>query len=72
MDVLQFEEIITALGEKDTFDQILKIVVEDEEDSKVISYLYEEVDKMVQENQENEEIEPPKLLEGYRTISNEF
>lgn len=61
VDVLQCEEIITALEEKDTFDQILKIVVGDEVDSKVISNVYEEVDKMVQENQENEESEPPKL-----------
>lgn len=61
VDVLQCEEIITAIEEKDTFDQILKIVVGDEVDSKVISNVYEEVDKMVQENQENEESEPPKL-----------
>jgi len=61
VDVLQCEEIITAIEEKDSFDQILKIVVGDEVDSKVISNVYEEIDKMVQENQENEESEPPKL-----------
>ncbi|PKR86509.1 DUF4317 domain-containing protein [Heyndrickxia camelliae] len=61
VDVLQCEEIITAIEEKDTFDQILKIVVGDEVDSKVISNVYEEIDKMVQENQENEESEPPTL-----------
>ncbi|MGE6260672.1 DUF4317 family protein [Heyndrickxia sporothermodurans] len=64
VDVLQCEEIITAIEEKDSFDQILKIVVGDEVDSKVISNVYEEIDKMVQEsqeNEENEESESPKL-----------
>lgn len=64
VDVLQCEEIITAVEEKDSFDQILKIVVGDEVDSKVISNVYEEIDKIVQEsqeNEENEESEPPKL-----------
>ncbi|MBS4172175.1 DUF4317 domain-containing protein [Bacillus sp. FJAT-49736] len=61
VDVLQCEEIITAVEEKDSFEQIVKMVVGDEVDSKVISNVYEEIDKIVQENAENEESETPKL-----------
>jgi hypothetical protein len=69
LDVLNCEEIITAIEDKDSFEQILKQVIGNEVDSKVISNIYEEIDKMVQENEEdedNEESEPPKL--GYRDI----
>lgn len=65
-DVLNCEEIITAQDDKDSFEQILKEVIGDEVDSKVISNVYEEIDKMVQENEENEESESPML--DYRDI----
>lgn len=54
-EVLGCEEIITAQEDKDCFDFILKEVIGDEVDSRVISNVYEEIDKMVQENEENEE-----------------
>ncbi|MEH7117675.1 DUF4317 domain-containing protein [Neobacillus vireti] len=63
-EVLNCEEIITAVEDKDSFEQILKIVMGDEVDSKVISNVYEEIDKIVQdyeENEESEESEPPML-----------
>lgn len=60
-DVLNCEEIITAQEDKDCFDFILKEVIGDEVDSRVISNVYEEIDKIVQENKENEESEPPML-----------
>jgi hypothetical protein len=60
-EVLNCEEIITAEEDKDSFEQILKIVMGDEVDSKVISNVYEEIDKIVQENAESEEVEAPML-----------
>ncbi|MBT2738910.1 DUF4317 domain-containing protein [Bacillus sp. ISL-7] len=65
-EVLNCEEIITAQEDKDSFEQILKKVIGDQVDSKVISNVYEEIDKMVQENEESEESEAPTL--DYRDI----
>jgi hypothetical protein len=65
-EVLNCEDIITAVEDKDSFEQILKKVMGDEVDSRVISNVYEEIDKMVQENEENEESESPML--DYRDI----
>ncbi|MCM2532473.1 DUF4317 domain-containing protein [Neobacillus pocheonensis] len=65
-EVLNCEDIITAVEDKDSFEQILKIVMGDEVDSRVISNVYEEIDKMVQENEEHEESESPML--DYRDI----
>jgi hypothetical protein len=65
-EVLNCEEIITAQEDKDSFDMILKEVVGDEVDTRVISNVYEEIDKMIQEKEENEESEPPML--DYRDI----
>jgi hypothetical protein len=65
-EVLDCEEIITALEDKDNFEMILKEVIGDEVDSRVISNVYEEIDKLVQENEEAEEEESPKL--DYRDI----
>jgi hypothetical protein len=59
--VLNCEDIITAVEDKDSFDQILKKVIGDQVDSMVISNVYEEIDKIVQENEESEESEPPML-----------
>lgn len=60
-EVLNCEGIITAQEDKDTFDFILKEVIGDQVDSQVISNVYEEIDKLVQENLENEESEIPTL-----------
>lgn len=74
-EVLNCEEIITAVEDKDNFDLILKHVMGDEVDSRVISNVYEEIDKMVQVNEEDEEneSEPPMLdqrdLERILTVS---
>jgi hypothetical protein len=64
--VLNCEEIITAEEDKGGFELILKKVIGDQVDSKVISNVYEEIDKVVQENIENEESEAPML--DYRDI----
>ncbi|MDR4947963.1 DUF4317 domain-containing protein [Neobacillus cucumis] len=60
-EVLNCEEIITAQEDKDCFDFILKEVIGDQVDSRVISNVYEEIDKLVQDSQENEESEIPTL-----------
>jgi hypothetical protein len=65
-DVLNCEEIITAQENKDSFELILKEVMGDEVDSTVISNVYEEIDRVVQENEENEESESPML--DYRDV----
>ncbi|MBO0962110.1 DUF4317 domain-containing protein [Neobacillus sp. MM2021_6] len=71
--VLNCEEIITAQEDKDCFDFILKEVIGDEVDSQVISNVYEEIDKLVLESQENEESEIPTLdtrdIERILTVS---
>lgn len=72
-DVLNCEQVITAQEDKDCFDFIIKEVIGDEVDSRVISNVYEEIDKMVQENKENEESEIPTLdsrdIERILTVS---
>ncbi|WP_223587634.1 DUF4317 domain-containing protein [Neobacillus bataviensis] len=72
-EVLNCEEIITAQEDKDCFDFILKEVMGDEVESRVISNVYEEIDKLVQESQENEESEIPTLdsrdIERILTVS---
>ncbi len=72
-EVLNCEEIITAQEDKDCFDFILKEVIGDEVDSRVISNVYEEIDKLVHENEENEESETPMLdhrdIERILTVS---
>ena len=70
-EVLNCEDIITAAEDKDCFELILKKVMGDEVDSRVISNVYEEIDKMVQENEENEESEVSYVgLSGHRTHLN--
>ena len=64
--VLNCEEVITAEEDKDIFELVLKNVIGDEVDSRTISNVYEEIDKIVQENEESEESEAPKL--DYRDI----
>jgi hypothetical protein len=65
-DVLNCEDIITAQEDKDSFELILREVIGDEVDSTVISNVYEEIDRVVQENNESEESEAPKL--DYRDV----
>ncbi|WP_251554865.1 DUF4317 domain-containing protein [Neobacillus muris] len=60
-EVLNCEEIITAQEDKDIFDLVLKEAIGDEVDPQVISNVYEEIDKLVQENAEKEENETPTL-----------
>jgi hypothetical protein len=66
-EVLTCEDIITAAEDKDCFELILKNVIGDEVDSRVISNVYEEIDKIVQENEENEEESETPLLD-YRHV----
>jgi hypothetical protein len=72
-EVLNCEEIITAQEDRDSFDLILKEVVGDEVDTRVISNVYEEIDKMIQEKDEKEESDPPMLdhrdIERILTVS---
>ncbi|MEH7308525.1 DUF4317 domain-containing protein [Neobacillus drentensis] len=72
-EVLNCEVIMTAQENKDSFELILKEVIGNEVDSRVISNMYEEIDKMVQENEENEESEAPMLdsrdIERILTVS---
>ncbi|WP_042455864.1 DUF4317 domain-containing protein [Neobacillus dielmonensis] len=72
-EVLNCEEIITAQEDKDSFDLILKEVIGDQVESQVISNVYEEIDKLVQENLEKEESEIPTLdhrdIERILTVS---
>src|SRR3954454_1354080 len=67
-EVLNCEDIITAVEDKDSFELILKTVIGDEVDSKVISNVYEEIDKMVQENNEDEESEIESPMLDYRDV----
>nr|WP_295971698.1 DUF4317 domain-containing protein [uncultured Bacillus sp.] len=60
-EVLNCEEIMTAADDKDCFEQILINVIGDEVESRIISNVYEEIDKIVQENEENKERESPML-----------
>jgi len=60
-DVLNCEGIITAMENKGCFEQILINVVGDEVDTKVITNVYEEIDKLVQDSAEQEESESPML-----------
>lgn len=64
--VLHCEEIITAVEDKDSFEQVIKNVIGDEVESSVIANVYEEIDKIVQESEENKESEVPRL--DYRDI----
>ncbi|MED1470652.1 DUF4317 domain-containing protein [Bacillus salipaludis] len=72
-EVLNSEEIMTAQDDKDCFDFILKEVMGDEVEPRVISNVYEEIDKMIQENAEKEESEIPTLdtrdIERILTVS---
>jgi hypothetical protein len=65
-EVLNCEEIITALEDKDSFGLILNQVMGDQVDSRVISNVYEEIDKLILEHEESEEDEPPTL--DYRDV----
>jgi hypothetical protein len=66
-DVLNCEDIITAQEDKDSFELILREVIGDEVDSTVISNVYEEIDRVVQENNESEESSEAPTLD-YRDV----
>lgn len=72
-EVLTCEDIITIEEDRYGFEQVLKNVIGEEVDTRVISNVYEEIDRIVQENEENEESEPPKLdykdIEQILTVS---
>ncbi|MDQ0230056.1 DUF4317 domain-containing protein [Metabacillus malikii] len=67
-EVLTCEEIITAVEDKEIFEHVLKNVIGDEIDSKVISNVYEEIDKLVQENEEEEDRETDTPMLDYQDI----
>ncbi|NMD71728.1 DUF4317 family protein [Bacillus sp. DNRA2] len=62
-DVLDCEGIITAVENKDIFEQILINVIGDEVDTRVISNVYEEIDKMMQVDEEQEEESEPPMVD---------
>jgi len=66
-EVLNCEEIMTAAEDKDCFELILKNVIGDEVDSKIISNVYEEIDKIVQESEDDEEESAAPMLD-YRDV----
>ena len=66
-EVLNCEEIITAAEDKDCFELILNKVIGDVVDSTVISNVYEEIDKIVQESKEDKEESEEPLLD-YKDI----
>lgn len=66
-DVLNCEDITTAAEDKDCFQLIVSKVAGDKVNSNVISNIYEEIDYIVQENEENDdESEAPSL--DYRDV----
>ena len=67
-EVLHCEDIITAEEDKDSFELILKTVIGDEVDSRVISSVYEEIDKLVQENNADDESEIESPMLDYRDV----
>ena len=62
-EVLNCEETITAAEDKDCFELILNKVIGDVVDSTVISNVYEEIDKIVQESKEDKEESEEPLLD---------
>lgn len=63
-DVLHCEEIMTAQDDKDCFDFILQQVVGDEVESTIIANVYQEIDQIVQENEEDEEDDSQPMLDS--------
>lgn len=60
-DVLNGEEIVTALEDKAVFEQIVKNVVDGELDTQVLSNVYEEIHQIVEYEKEEGEEEIPTL-----------
>ncbi|MDY0406772.1 DUF4317 domain-containing protein [Virgibacillus sp. 179-BFC.A HS] len=66
-EVLNCGEMMTAAEDRDCFGLIVQNVIGDQVNSKVISNIYEEVDRIVQESEEDEEeTETPNL--DYRDV----
>jgi hypothetical protein len=72
-DVLTCESIITSEEDKEIFGLILNKVMGEEVETQVIANVYEEIDKIIQENEEEEESEIPTLdsqdIERILTVS---
>ncbi|MDF1508491.1 DUF4317 domain-containing protein [Robertmurraya sp. DFI.2.37] len=72
-EVLNCEDIITAEEDKASFEIIIQKVIGDEVDTETISNVYEEITRVVQENEDSEENEEPKLdykdIERILTVS---
>ena len=61
-DVLQCGGMMTAAEEKDSFELIVSKLAGDQVDANVLSNMYEEIDQIIQENEEDEaETEAPSL-----------
>src|SRR5690625_175183 len=66
-DVLNCGDMITAAEEKDSFELIVSKLAGDQVDANVLSNIYEEIDQIIQENDDDEvETDAPNL--GYRDI----
>jgi len=73
-EVLQCEEIVTALEEKDSFGFILQRVIGDKVETEVIANVYEEIGKLMENQEEDaDESEPPTVdqreIERILTVS---
>jgi Domain of unknown function (DUF4317) len=72
-DVLTCESIITSEEDKEIFGLILNKVMGEEVETQVIANVYEEIDKIIQENEEEEESKIPTLdsqdIERILTVS---
>lgn len=66
-ETLNCEDISTAAEDKDTFQLIVHDVAGERVNSDVVSNIYEEIDKRIQESEDEEEEEAPSL--GYRDVS---
>src|SRR5699024_3968507 len=66
-ETLTCEEISTAEEDKDTFQLIVHDLAGERVNSDVVSSIYEEIDKRIQESEDNEEDEAPSF--NYRDVS---
>lgn len=66
-DVLNCQDTVTAAEEKDGFELVVSKLAGDQVDANVLSNIYEEIDQIIQENEEDEaETASPSL--GYRDV----
>jgi len=67
-DVLNCEDISTAAEEKDTFQLIVSKIAGDKVDSNVVSNIYEKIDNIVKENEENDDDDAEMPSLDYRDV----